>query len=122
MRTRRTLEQLKATGISGHQLDARQVVETALDAEVGTARYRIAPVIMRREMRLRVDPAEASVYEVEVSAGAILGGDIGSEGDAQKTATRNAIKARFSIGSNAEADRRIYRLVGRLLGLGGELS
>ncbi len=111
-RERHTLEQLLELrlGDAGGAAELRH-----RDDAAGRADYRIAPIVCSRSIRLRVSPAQAVIEEVPVDAMAIMSMGIDPGGDARKTETRNAIKSRFGLSSNAQADRCAYEVMRRLL-------
>lgn len=111
------IDTLKARRCADADVSTDAAVEMWRDDEVGGATYRLPSRVVRRDLTITLDPLAAPIVEAEIDADGVMGTEVGVGGEARKSAFRDALKAWYAIGSNAEADRRVYEIVGHLLGI-----
>ena len=113
-----TLDELLTLSCAHAGVSAGDVVPVSRDDVRGSATFRVPPLAVRREMVLQVSPAHAYIKEHVVDVRLALSAHVGSAGNVETEAIRDALKARFGASSDAEMHRRVYALVGELLGVG----
>ncbi len=105
-----TIAGILADRCADENVDVADVEEIALDPGV-SAQYRLPASAARKDLFIVLSPPQAPVVITTLDANGVYETDQGVDGDARVAISRAAFRARYSVSSDAEADRRVWYII-----------